>query len=151
VVAVNHVLFDFFGAGLASALVGFVVTGAFTGGDVQAAAETALRSSLIGALCSISLFCGFGAALGFAAYAYGKALAKSGLDTTISNESLQAYLDEIVSEFPGVHEWIALADKNLLSAFVSVLQESTDVLQESTDVLPESTDVLPISNKKSVH
>jgi len=139
--------FAFFGAGLFSAILGFAISGIVTGGDMVAATETSLRSGLIGALCALSLPCGMGAALGFAAYAYGQALARQGQDETYSGESLRSFMDEIVSEFPDIRDTLALAEKNLLAtAEIRQLASSTKILSANDAMLsaPEPA-VLPAS------
>ncbi len=108
--------FDFFGAGLASALVGFALAGVVTGGNMAAAVEVSLKSGLIGSLCSISLLAGFGASLGFAAYAYGKALGQRDVHTPISDISLRIFMDEITQQFPEIQKLLDLADKNILKS-----------------------------------
>jgi hypothetical protein len=105
--------FAFFGAGLTSALVGFIIAGIMTKGNIQSAVAAALRSALVGSLCAISPLCGFGAALGLAAYAYGKALAKQDPLTSVSNESLRMFKDVISTEHSAIKELLSLSSKNI--------------------------------------
>ncbi len=146
---------DFFGAGGASALLGFAVAHGLAGENLTDAALTAVRSGAIGALFTVSSAFGFGALAGFVACQLGKTLAQAhnraaSERLTVDRHSYDLLIKELVAGNPLVGELIerarptwGIAEKHaLLNANAPTIDASFAILSSDPMILKTAPRVL---------
>jgi hypothetical protein len=146
---------DFFGAGGASALLGFAVAHGLVGETLTDATLTAVRSGTIGALFTVSTAFGFGALAGFMSFQLGKSLAQihnraSGERLKIDKHSYELLVKELMAGNPQVKDlleettpkWLLPEISSIINTTSTLLSNDAFAFQNNPFTLDSKTPVL---------
>jgi len=145
---------DFFGAGGASALLGFAVAHGLAGESLSKATLTAVRSGTIGVLFTVSTAFGFGAIAGFMTYQVGKSLAQAhnrsaGERLKVDKHSYDLLIRELIAGNTHVSDLLEKAEpKWLLPEDTAILESNTKLLEYKA--LELNSEVITLNSKLKI-